>query len=137
MISHRLLIRIFPAAKVKDMWVLDKLVERRIDEAQARGDFDELAGAGRPLQLEDLSLVPEELRAAYLLLKNSGYLPPEVRTRQEITEVEALIRQATTPELAKKDRQRLALLQACLGDRMNLDPLYASPAMSRLQSGRD
>ena len=137
MISRRLLIRIPPAAKVKDMWVLDKLVELRIDEAQARGDFDELAGAGRPLQLEDLSLVPEELRAAYLLLKNAGYLPPEVHVRQEITEVEALIRQAATPELAEKDRQRLALLQARLGDRMNLDPVYASAARSRLQSGRD
>lgn len=137
MISRRLLIRIPPAAKVKDMWVLDKLAQLRIDEAQARGDFDELAGAGRPLQLEDLSLVPEELRAAYLLLKNAGYLPPEVYARQEITEVEALIRQAATPELAEKDRQRLALLQARLGDRMNLDPVYASAARSRLQSGRD
>ena len=50
------------------MWILDKLAEQQIDEAHARGDFDDLAGAGRPLQLEDLSQVPEELRAAYLLL---------------------------------------------------------------------
>lgn len=135
MIARRLLIPISPAAKVKHMWILDKLVEQRIDEARARGDFDDLAGAGRPLRLEDLSLVPEELRAAYLLLKNAGYLPPEVCARQEITEVEALIRQAATPELAKKDRQRLALLQARLGDRMNLDPVYESAARSRLQAG--
>ena len=119
------------------MWILDKLAEQQIDEAHARGDFDDLAGAGRPLQLEDLSQVPEELRAAYLLLKNAGYLPPEVLARREITEVEALIRQAATPESAKKDRQRLALLQACLGDRMNLDPVYESEARRRLQSGRD
>ena len=119
------------------MWFLDKLVERRIDEARARGDFDDLAGKGRPLQLEDLSLVPEELRAAYILLKNAGYLPPELRTLQQITEIEALIRQATTPESARKDRQRLALLQARLGDRMNLDPVYASTARSRLHAGTD
>ena len=119
------------------MWFLDRLVEQRIDEARARGDFDDLAGEGRPLQLEDLSLVPEELRAAYILLKNAGYLPPEVRTRQQISEVEALIRQATTPELARKQRQRLALLQACLGERMNLDPVYASAARSRLYAGTD
>ena len=119
------------------MWFLDRLVEQRIDEAQARGDFDDLAGEGRPVQLEDLSLVPEELRACFILLKNAGYLPPEVRTRQQITEVEALIRQAATPELARKDRQRLALLQARLGDRMNLDPVYASTAKSRLHAGTD
>ena len=119
------------------MWCLDKLVEQRVDEARARGDFDDLAGAGRPLQLEDLSLVPEELRAAYLMLKNAGCLPPEILARQEITEVEALIRQAVTPELADKERQRLALLQARLGDRANLDPVYASAARSRLQADSD
>ena len=119
------------------MWFLDRLVEQRIDEAQMRGDFDDLAGAGRPLQLEDLSLVPEELRASYLLLKNAGYLPPEIRIRQEITALEALIRQAVTPEMAASNRQRLALLQARLGDRVHLDPAYASAAKSRLQAGGD
>jgi hypothetical protein len=117
------------------MWFLDKLVERRIDEARARGDLDDLAGQGRPLQLEDLSSVPEELRAAYVLLKNAGYLPPEVHTRQRITELEALICQAATPELAAKDRQRLALLKARLGHRMDLDPVYASTAEDRLHLG--
>ena len=114
------------------MWFLDRLVEQKISEARARGEFDDLAGQGQPLQLEDLSLVPEELRAAHILLKNAGYLPPEVSIRQEITEVEALIRQAATPELAKRDRQRLAFLQARLGDRMNLQSAYAYPAKSRL-----
>ena len=119
------------------MWFLDRLVEQRIDEARARGDFDGLAGQGRPLQLEDLSRVPEELRAAYLLLKNAGYLPAEVAARREIAEVESLIRHAARPESVKKDRQRLALLRARLGDRMNLDPVYASTATSRLGVGDD
>lgn len=117
------------------MWFLDRLAEQKISEARARGEFDDLAGQGQPLQLEDLSLVPEELRAAYILLKNAGYLPPEVSARQEITEVEALIRKAATPELAEKGRQRLALLQACLGDRMHLDPVYEFTARSRLLAG--
>ena len=49
----------------------------------------------------------------------------------------ALIRQAATPELANDARQRLALLQACLGDRMNLDPVYAPAARRRLHAGTD
>ena len=96
-----------------------------------------MAGAGRPLQLEDLSLVPEELRAGYLLLKNAGYLPTEARARQEIAEVEALIRKAATPELAKKDRQRLVLLQVRLGERIYLDPAYATAARSKFGAGSD
>ena len=114
------------------MGILDELVEQRVGEAQARGDFDNLAGTGRPLRLEDLSLVPEELRPAYLLLKNAGCLPPEVSARREITDVEALIRRATTPELAEKGRQRLALLRARLGDHMYLEPMYASAARNQL-----
>lgn len=116
------------------MWCLDKLVEQRIAEARAHGDLDGLPGEGRPLVLEDLSMVPEELRAGYLLLKNAGCLPPEVQARKQLAEVESLIRQAATPEMAKQARQRLALLQASLGDRLCLDPAYRSAAMDRLRS---
>jgi hypothetical protein len=58
------------------MWLIDQLVEARISDAQARGEFDNLPGAGKALQLQDEAPVPEELRAAYRLLKNAGYLPP-------------------------------------------------------------
>ena len=128
---------ILPAAKLKHMWFLDRLVEQRISEARARGEFDDLAGQGQPLQLEDLSLMLEELRVAYILLKNAGYLPPEVSTRQEISELEARIRQAATPELAKRERQRLALLLTRLGDRIDLDPVYASAGRKRLHAVSD
>lgn len=40
----------------------------------ADGQFDNLPGQGRPQVLEDLSHLPEELRLAYRILKNSGYL---------------------------------------------------------------
>jgi hypothetical protein len=116
------------------MLYLDELVERRIEEARARGDLDDLLGAGRPLELEDLSLVPEELRAGYLLLKNAGCLPPEVQARKELSKVEALIAQATTPEMETKARQRLALLQTRLGERMHLEPGYAPAAIGKLQA---
>jgi len=45
--------------------MLDFLAERRIAEAVSRGDFDHLSGAGRPLDLDDDALVPEELRAGF------------------------------------------------------------------------
>ncbi|MDE5879570.1 MAG: DUF1992 domain-containing protein, partial [Desulfovibrio sp.] len=58
--------------------ILGAIAERRIQEAQERGEFDDLPGAGRPLQLEDMSHVPEELRMAYTLLRNANCLPPEL-----------------------------------------------------------
>jgi hypothetical protein len=74
------------------MLTLDAIAERRIREAQERGDFDDLPGAGAPLDLHDDALVPEDLRAAYRVLKNSGFLPPELETHREIREVEELLR---------------------------------------------
>ena len=60
--------------------MLDFIAEQKIAEAIANGDFDDLPGSGKPLALDDDSLVPEELRLAYRILKNAGFIPPEVET---------------------------------------------------------
>ena len=59
------------------------IAEQRIREACERGGFDSLPGAGKPLELEDDSHIPEDLRMAYKLLKNAGYVPEEVLDRKE------------------------------------------------------
>ena len=73
------------------MHPIDSLVEQRIREAQENGEFDDLPGAGAPLELDDDALVPEELRAAYRLLKNAGFLPPELEAHREIRQLEQLL----------------------------------------------
>lgn len=73
------------------MLMLDAIAERRIREAQERGDFDDLPGTGSPLELDDDALVPEELRAAYRLLRNAGYLTPELAASREIRDLEQLL----------------------------------------------
>lgn len=57
------------------MWLIDQLVEQQIRAAQEKGELSNLPGEGAPLQLEDESGVPPELRTAYRLLKNSGFYP--------------------------------------------------------------
>ncbi len=59
------------------MRLLDALVEQRIAAAAARGEFDDLPGAGAPLSLDDDALVPEEVRVANRILKNAGFVPPQ------------------------------------------------------------
>ncbi len=54
------------------MLVLELLAEKKIAEAAERGELDDLPGAGRPLELDDDSLVPEDLRMAHRVLKNAG-----------------------------------------------------------------
>ncbi|MDR0339849.1 MAG: DUF1992 domain-containing protein [Desulfovibrio sp.] len=50
------------------------IAERKILEAAEDGAFDNLPGMGKPLVFEDLSHLPEDLRMAYTLLKNGGFL---------------------------------------------------------------
>jgi hypothetical protein len=54
--------------------ILSLVAERKIQEAMAEGQFDNLPGRGQPQKLEDLSGLPEDLRLAYIVLKNSSYL---------------------------------------------------------------
>ncbi|WP_066306078.1 DUF1992 domain-containing protein [Bacillus sp. FJAT-29814] len=66
--------------------------EDRIKKAYRDGDFDNLKGFGKPLELEDLSSIPEELRMVYKILKNSGYTEEEHQLRKEMMTIEDLIR---------------------------------------------
>ena len=54
------------------MTLLDLLAEQRIAAAIDAGEFDDLPGAGKPLDLDDDPLVPDDLRVAWRLLKNAG-----------------------------------------------------------------
>ncbi|MCK9530234.1 MAG: DUF1992 domain-containing protein [Gammaproteobacteria bacterium] len=106
-----------PLAASVCLSLVEHLAEQRIGEAMARGDFDQLPGAGKPLRLEDDGLVPEELRAAYRLLRNAGFLPPDVLVVREIREAEDLLRALDAPSERLHALQRLAVLRARLGER--------------------
>jgi hypothetical protein len=68
-----------------------RIVEQRIKEALERGEFDNLQGQGEPLNLEDDSNIPEDLRLAYRILKNADCLPPELELKKEIRKMEDML----------------------------------------------
>ena len=74
------------------MHFLELIAEQKLAAAVKAGDLDHLPGAGQPLQLDDDSHVPEDLRAAYRILKNAGFVPPEVESLREIAGLEAALR---------------------------------------------
>jgi hypothetical protein len=73
------------------MDLIAALAERKILEAMERGEFDDLPGKGKPLDLSDDPMVPDDLRVAYKILKNSGCLPPELELHKEIVRLRDLI----------------------------------------------
>ncbi|WP_342323313.1 DUF1992 domain-containing protein [Kosakonia sp. BYX6] len=94
------------------MWLLDQWAERHILDAQQKGEFDNLAGSGEPLFLDDDSHVPNELRAGYRLLKNASCLPPELEYRKEAVALIDLLTsvQDDHPQYHELNR-RLSLLE--------------------------
>ncbi|RUM87223.1 MAG: DUF1992 domain-containing protein [Thermodesulfatator sp.] len=84
--------------------IFQKLAEERIQEAIRNGEFDDLPGKGQPLQMEDLSFVPEEVRLAYKVLKNAGFVPPELELRREIRSLEDLLESLGEEEMEEQYR---------------------------------
>lgn len=69
----------------------EKIIEERILQAQRRGDFNNLPGSGKPLEIEDDRHIPEDLRLAYKILKNAGCVPPEIELKKEIHQTRDLL----------------------------------------------
>jgi len=120
----------------------EKIVEERIRRAIEKGEFDDLPCAGEPLELEDDSSVPEELRLAYKILKNAECLPPEIELRKEIEKTEDLL--AALPDTAEKYRllKKLnflilkvnAMRRASIAN--EIPERYAAQVVSRLEAGK-
>lgn len=89
---------------------LEYIAEQRIKEAMERGEFDNLQGKGRPIEYEDDSFVPPDLRMAYKILKNAGYLPPELETAREIRTTMDMIEHLSTEEERYRQINKLNLL---------------------------
>jgi hypothetical protein len=66
---------------------LENSVEKLKREAMARGEFDNLVGYGKPIDLTAYFNTPEELRMAYSLLKSSKFIPDEVDLIRQIADL--------------------------------------------------
>ncbi|MDO3377321.1 DUF1992 domain-containing protein [Geoalkalibacter halelectricus] len=98
------------------------IAERKILEAMARGEFDNLPGAGRPLPREEgLDGVPAELRMAYKVLKNAGFVPPEVELRKEILTLQGLV------EVVEDDAERRKMRRELQAKQIKLSLLMKRP----------
>lgn len=113
------------------------IAEERIREAMEKGLFDNLPGSGRPLKLDDDSRVPEDLRVAYRILKNSGHLPPELELRKEIVTLQRLIEGLEEGEERRKRLKELNLkilrFNIMRKSPLNIDdPIYKERVLERL-----
>lgn len=76
---------------------IESAIEQKIREAMERGEFDGLAGKGKPLDLDAYFNTPEDLRMAYSILKSNDFVPEEVEIFREIAELQTKL-ETTTDE---------------------------------------
>ncbi len=73
------------------MDIFSIIAEDKIKRAIAEGEFDDLPGKGKPLKLEDLSHIPEDLRIAYKVMKNSNMLEDVDKIKEELLSLDDLL----------------------------------------------
>ena len=84
------------------MDVCGLIADRKIREAMAEGAFDNLAGAGKPLDLTENPFEDPSDRMANRLLKNNGFSPDWIEEAKEIEAESARLRsdaEISRPEL--------------------------------------
>lgn len=86
------------------------IAEQKIAEAMRERDLTSSKWKNKPLPLEDDRFVPDDLKMAYKILKNSGYLPPEIEERKEIKKLEDLIVRTDDEHERLKQMKKLNVL---------------------------
>lgn len=84
-----------------------KLIENKIREAMEAGEFDNLSGKGKPLDLEAYFSTPAELRLGYSVLKSARCLPEEVELRKEIESLNEQLANCSTENLRQSIQDQI------------------------------
>ena len=105
---------------------LQIIAERKIEEFFRKDGGPDLSHwYGKPLPVEDMSNVPEDLRMAYRVLKNAGYVPEEVALHRDIVRTEDLLAHCRDEQVKLRQLKKLSLLkcklEARLGRSLRLD----------------
>lgn len=89
-----------------------RIAEQRISRAIDDGTLDFSRWKDKPLPKDEDSSVPPELRMAYKVLKNAGYLPPELEDKKEVKRLEELINRTDDEHVKVKQMRKLSVLLA-------------------------
>ncbi|MEZ5945452.1 MAG: DUF1992 domain-containing protein [Hyphomonas sp.] len=85
------------------------LTERQILKAQQEGQFENLKGAGKPLELSADTGGIEAI--GYRIMAEAGALPREIELRKKIEEQRRVLRETTDEHTRKQEAAKLAELQ--------------------------
>jgi len=121
------------------MSIFEKIAERKIEQAMAQGEFDNLSCKGKPLPPDDMEMVPEELRMSYKILKNAGIVPEEIELQKSIVSLTDLLNACADEDERKNIRLKINEKQLRYNLIMEsrglkkLDPFYSDKILEKLK----
>jgi|ERR1700730_4167669 len=100
---------------------IEKFVEEQVRRAIEAGEFDNLAGKGKPIDLKAYFDTPEDLRLAYSVLKSNSFVPEEVELLRAIDALKERLQACTDEErnsnLKKEIREKTSTFNILLDKR--------------------
>ena len=115
---------------------MDKFIDDQIRRAIEAGEFDDLPGKGKPIDLKAYFETPEDLRMAYSILKSNNFVPEEVEILKEIEALKKRLEACSDEEQQSRQkgnhRQDLHLQHA----HRKAQPLSPGQVRSRCEESR-
>ena len=103
-------------------------IGRALRESERSGELEAAPSWGKPLSFGDgYEQTPDELKMAYKMLKDSGFLPPEVEAMREIAGLQQTLAAMADGVAAQALRQRISELRQHLA--LRLEKLRATGSL--------
>lgn len=80
---------------------MTRSIDEILRDAIERGEFQNLPGQGRKLNLDDYFDTPEDVRLGYGLLKSNDFVPEEVQMLKDIETLQEKLKQTIVEEERK------------------------------------
>ena len=85
-----------------------KNADEKIKEAIAKGEFDNLPGKGKPLDLDAYFTTPEDLRMGYSILKSADIIPEEMQLLKQVEGLKKSLDSCTSQIEKRSIQQQLS-----------------------------
>ena len=76
---------------------IEKHIDKMIGDAIQRGEFKNLKGEGKPIDLDAYFSTPAEFRLGYSVLKSNEFVPEEVDRMREIGDLRERLAKCADP----------------------------------------